>query len=255
MSKVFIVTGASRGLGLAIAQALLREPHSNNKVFAVARSEDGLRRLKTEHGGDSVDYATADLSDLKEAPRIVASAVKAFGRVDGLVVNHSTLSPITKIFDSDAEEWRRAFDINVFSAVALVKESIAELRKSHGRVIFVSSGASSNAYIGWGAYGTSKAALDHLCAHLAIEEPTITAVTVSPGKVDTAMQKQIRDEGHIGMSPDIHASFVAEHENGRLLNPDQPGTVIAKLAIGAPNALTGKHFRWNAAELSDFQSK
>ncbi|KAI1307444.1 short-chain dehydrogenase [Xylaria venustula] len=239
MSKVFIVTGASRGLGLAIAQALLRESH---KVFLVARSEGELQKLKTQHG-DSV------------APKIVASTLKAFGKIDGLVINHSTLSPITKIADSDAEEWRRAFDTNVFSAVALVKESIPELRKSKGRVVFVSSGASSNAYAGWGAYGTSKAALDHLCAHLAVEEPSITAVTVSPGKVDTAMQKQIREEGHTGMSSEVHASFVAEHENGRLLNPDQPGTVIAKLAIGATRALGGKHYRWNAAELADFQSK
>lgn len=61
MSKVFIVTGASRGLGLAIAQALLRESH---KVFLVARSEDELRKLKTQHG-DSVAYTSADLADLK----------------------------------------------------------------------------------------------------------------------------------------------------------------------------------------------
>ncbi|KAJ3580327.1 hypothetical protein NPX13_g244 [Xylaria arbuscula] len=255
MSKVFIVTGASRGLGLAIAQCLLRDSH---KVFLVARAEDELRKLKDRHGADSVDYMSADLADLKAsqvAPKIVASTLKSFGQIDGLVINHSTLSPITKIIDSNAEEWRRAFDTNIFSAVGLVKESIAELRKSKGRVIFVSSGASTNAYIGWGAYGTSKAALNHLCAHLAVEEPSITTVTISPGKVDTAMQKQIREEGHIGMSPDVHASFVAEHESGRLLNPDQPGTVIAKLAIGATNALTGKHYRWNAAELADFQSK
>ncbi|KAJ8125585.1 hypothetical protein O1611_g8053 [Lasiodiplodia mahajangana] len=155
----------------------------------------------------------------------------------------------------DAEEWRQAYNINVFSAVALIKESIPELRKSNGRVIFVSSGASSNAYVGWGSYGTSKAALDHLCAHLAVEEPSITAVTVSPGKVDTAMQKQIREQGQAGMAPDVHASFVAEHESGRLLNPDQPGTVIAKLAIAASSGLTGKHYRWNAAELAEFQSK
>ncbi|KAI0967856.1 short-chain dehydrogenase [Xylaria arbuscula] len=248
MPKVFIVTGASRGLGLAIAQALLRESH---KVFLVARSEGELQKLKTQHG-DSVDYASADLAELRVAPKIVASTLKAFGKIDGLVINHSTLSPITKIADSDAEEWRRAFDANIFSAVALVKESISELRKSNGRVIFVSSGASSNAYAGWGAYGTSKAALDHLCAHLAVEEPSITAVTVSPGKVDTAMQKQIREEGQTGMSPDIHASFVAEHENGRLLNPDQPGTVIAKLAIGATRTLAGKHYRCGKQQLSQW---
>lgn len=50
----------------------------------------------------------------------MASAVKTFGRIDGLIVNHGRLSPITKIADSDAEEWRRAYDVNVFSAVALV---------------------------------------------------------------------------------------------------------------------------------------
>ncbi|KAI1120382.1 short-chain dehydrogenase [Nemania abortiva] len=251
MSKVVIVTGASRGLGQAIARVLLKDSH---KVFLVARSEDELRQLKTEHG-DAVGYMCADLADLKVAPEIVASALKAFGRIDGLVMNHSSLSPITKIFESDVEEWRRAYDVNVFSAVALVKESIPELRKSNGRVVFVSSGASTNPYMGWGAYGTSKAALNHLCAHLAVEEPSIISVTVSPGKVDTAMQKQIRDEGHTGMAPDVHASFVAEHETGRLLNPDQPGTVIAKLAAGATNTLTGKHYRWNAAELAEFQSK
>ncbi|KAI1178977.1 short-chain dehydrogenase [Nemania sp. FL0916] len=251
MSKAIIVTGASRGLGAAIARALLRDSH---KVFLVARSTDELQSLKAEHG-DTVAYMKADLADLKVATEVVASTVKAFGKIDGLVINHGTLAPITKISDSDAEEWRRAYDVNVFSAVALVKESILELRKSNGRVIFVSSGAASNAYIGWGAYGTSKAALNHLCAHLAVEEPSITAVAVSPGKVDTAMQKQIREEGHSGMAPDDHASFVAEHENGRLLSPDQPGTVIAKLAVGATGSLTGKYYRWNAAELATFQSK
>ncbi|GAP84486.1 putative short-chain dehydrogenase [Rosellinia necatrix] len=251
MSKTFIVTGASRGLGLAVAQALLRESH---RVFVVARTEDGLRGLGDGDGdGDAVRYMCADLADLEVAPKIVARALKAFGRLDGLVINHSSLSPIAKISESSAEDWRRAFDVNVFSALALVKECIPELRKSNGRVIFVSSGASTSAYIGWGAYGTSKAALNHLCAHLAVEEPSITSVIVSPGKVDTAMQKQIRDEGHASMSPEVHASFVAEHENGRLLNPNQPGTVIAKLAIGATSTLNGKHYRWNSPELAHFQ--
>ncbi|KAI1159352.1 short-chain dehydrogenase [Nemania serpens] len=251
MSKVIIVTGASRGLGYAIARALLRASH---KVFLVARSTDELAGLKAEYG-DAVGYTSADLSDLKVAPEVVASAVKTFGRIDGLIVNHGRLSPITKISDSDAEEWRRAYDVNVFSAVALVKEAIPELRKSSGRVVFISSGASTNAFVGWGAYGTSKAALDHLCAHLAAEEPSIISVTVSPGKVDTAMQKQIREEGKSGMTPDFHAAFVAEHEDGRLLHPDQPGTVIAKVAISATNKLSGKHYRWNGPELADFQEK
>ncbi|KAI1140960.1 NAD(P)-binding protein [Hypoxylon sp. FL0543] len=248
-SKVFIVTGASRGLGLAVAQSLIEASH---KVFLVARSEKDLQVLKTQHTS-SVDFIAADLADLKIAPSIIQSALKAFGKIDGIVLNHGILSPITRISESSAEEWRHAFDINLFSAVALMKEAIPELRKSEGRVVFVSSGAAFNAYAGWGSYGTSKAALTHFCTHLAVEEPSITSVAISPGKVDTEMQKEIRERGRNGMAPEVHAGFVNEHESGKLLHPGKPGNVIAKLVIGATSDLNGKHFRWNAAELADFQ--
>ncbi|OTA79054.1 hypothetical protein M434DRAFT_402149 [Hypoxylon sp. CO27-5] len=247
--KVFIVTGASRGLGLAIAQSLIQASH---KVFLVARTETSLRALKMQYAS-SVDFVAVDLADLKVASSIIQSALEAFGKIDGIVLNHGVLSPITKISESSAEEWRRAYDINVFSSVALIKEAIPELRKSKGRVVFVSSGAAFGAYAGWGAYGTSKAALTHVCAHLAVEESSITSLAISPGKVDTEMQKEIRDHGKNGMAPEIHASFVNEHESGKLLHPKRPGNVIAKLVEGATSDLSGKHFRWNAAELANFQ--
>ncbi|KAI1080542.1 NAD(P)-binding protein [Whalleya microplaca] len=248
-SKVFIVTGASRGLGLAVAQILLQESH---KVFLVARTDKGMQALKTQHPS-SVDFATADLTDFKIAPRIIESTVKAFGRIDGIVVNHGVMAPITRISESNVEDWRHAYDANVFSALALLKEAIPELRKSKGRVVFVSSGAAVGAVAGWGSYGTSKAALTHLCAHLAVEEPSITTTAISPGKVDTGMQKEIRDDGKTGMAPEVYASFVNEHETGRLLDPKKPGGVIAKLVVDASRELNGKHYRWNSAELANFQ--
>lgn len=124
-----------------------------------------------------------------------------------------------------------------------MKEAIPELRKTNGRVVFVSSGAALGAYAGWGAYGTSKAAINHLCAHLSVEEPSITSVAISPGKVDTAMQKYIREEGEVGMAADIYAGLVNEHEKGILLPPEKPGSVIAKLVAGAKKEFSGKHFR------------
>ncbi|KAI2604745.1 NAD(P)-binding protein [Hypoxylon fragiforme] len=249
MSKVFIVTGASRGLGLAIAQSLVQASH---KVFLVARTEKDLQALKTQHPS-SVDFMTADLADLKVAPAVIQSALKAFHKIDGIVINHGVLAPITRIFEADAEEWRRAYDINVFSAVALVKEAIPELRKSKGRIVIVSSGAAFGAYAGWGSYGTSKAAVTHFCAHIAVEEPSITSVAISPGKLDTDMQKAIRDDGKSSMSPKVYESFVDEHKNGLLLDPKTPGNVIAKLVDGATSDLNGKYFRWNATELASFQ--
>lgn len=249
MSKAFIVTGASRGLGLAVAQKLIQDSH---KVFLVARTEKNLQELKSQHPA-AVDFFAADLADLKVAPKIVDSALKAFGRIDGIVVNHGVIVPIAKISEFNAEEWRRAYDINVFSALALIKEAIPELRKSQGRIVFVSSGAAFSTYAGWGLYGTSKAALTHIGAHLAIEEPTITSVSISPGKVDTEMQRQIREDGKTGMSSEVHASFVGEHESGKLLDPKKPGNVIAKLVEGATSDLNGKYFRWNGPELANFQ--
>ncbi|KAI1392543.1 NAD(P)-binding protein [Hypoxylon trugodes] len=250
-SKVFIVTGASRGLGLAVAEKLLQTSH---KVFLVARTEKDLQAVKTKHPS-SVDFLTADLSDVKVTPSIISSTLKSFGRIDGIVVNHGVLTPITKIFESSVEEWKHAYDINFFSALALIKEAIPELRKSQGRVVFISSGAAFGAYAGWGSYGTSKAALTHLCTHLAVEEPSITTVAISPGKMDTEMQREIRDNGKAGMAPEVHASFVEEHTSGRLVNPKDSGNVIAKLVIGATSDLNGKHFRWNTAELANFQGQ
>ncbi|KAI0173609.1 NAD(P)-binding protein [Hypoxylon sp. FL1284] len=248
-SNVYIVTGASRGLGLAIAELLVQASH---KVFLVARSEKDLKAIKAQHGS-AVEYMAVDLTDFKTAPKVVEATVKAFGKIDGIVLNHGVIAPLTRIFESSADEWREAYDINVFSAVALIKEAIPELRKSKGRVVFVSTGAAFIALSGWGAYGTSKAAFTHFGTHLSVEEPSITSVAISPGKVDTAMQKVIRDDGGSGMTPEVHASFVDEHEKGELLNPKKPGGVIAKLVVSATSDLTGKHFDWNAPELAKYQ--
>lgn len=116
-SKVFVVTGASRGLGLAIAQILLRASH---KVFVVARSESGLQKIKSENPSN-VDFMAADLADFSTAPKVIEAAVKAFGKVDGIVINHAVLTPLSKLADVDIDEWRRSYDINVASPLALVR--------------------------------------------------------------------------------------------------------------------------------------
>jgi NAD(P)-dependent dehydrogenase (short-subunit alcohol dehydrogenase family) len=79
---------------------------------------------------------------------------------------------------------------------------------------------------------------------MAVEEPDITSVAISPGKVDTPMQQQIREEGSSGMAEHVHASFIEEHAKGLLLRPEQPGRVIAKLVEGAKPDMSGKHFRF-----------
>lgn len=106
-------------------------------------------------------------------------------------------------------------------------------------MILTSSGAATGAYATWGPYGSSKAALNHLGLTLSVEEPDITAVSIRPGIVDTAMQVTIRG-AHEVMDARDAAKFKSLHEEGKLLRPEQPGNVIARLAVGAEKELSGK---------------
>ena len=115
--SVVIVTGASRGLGLAVTRILLARSH---KVVLVARAEAALAALKEEFP-DRVAYTAADASDYKALAGAVDLAVSTFGRLDGLVINHGVLAPVQRLADADLDAWKRLYDINVFSALAIVR--------------------------------------------------------------------------------------------------------------------------------------
>lgn len=152
--------------------------------------------------------------------------------------------------------------------VQKAKETIPHLRASKGRIVFTSSGAATGAYTAWGAYGSSKAALNSLAKHIAVEEPDITSVAVSPGRVDTEMQKELRETG-TAMAAKDYETFKADFEQGRLVRPEQSGGVIAKLSVAARPDLSGKYFkyvtmafdshqvanccRWDAPELAEYR--
>ena len=115
--------------------------------------------------------------------------------------------------------------------------------------------------------------MNSLAQHVAVEEPDIIAVAIGPGRVDTEMQKEIRDHGAhgSGMTEKDHANFVAVFEEGKLNKPEWPGHVIAKLALDAKPEVDGKYLRcvtsnagpnlrlcaddqsWNALELAEYQ--
>jgi NAD(P)-dependent dehydrogenase (short-subunit alcohol dehydrogenase family) len=116
------------------------------------------------------------------------------------------------------------------------------LRQTHGRIIFTSSGAATGYYSTWGAYGSSKAALNHLCSTLAVEEPDVTTISIRPGVVDTDMQLEVRRHNQV-MNPKDAEKFKGLHEEGKLLKPEQPGNVMARLVVEAEKGLSGKFLR------------
>jgi len=139
------------------------------------------------------------------------------------------------------------------ASILQAKAAIPALRETKGAVIFTSSGAAAHAYVSWGAYGTSKAAINSLAQHLAVEEPAICTVAVAPGRVDTDMQQEVRDLGRDNMSTEDYANFVKAFEEGRLNKPELPAQVIAELSVAATPELSGKHFRYDRqTDLEDF---
>jgi NAD(P)-dependent dehydrogenase (short-subunit alcohol dehydrogenase family) len=117
---------------------------------------------------------------------------------------------------------------------------LPSLRKCKGNIIVTSSGAAITSYTGWGAYGASKAALNHVVATLGIEEQDVTSLAIRPGVVDTEMQREIREVHNPHMSATDSQKFSDLFSSGKLVKPEQPGHVIAKLALDAPSNLSGK---------------
>ncbi|KAF2262609.1 NAD(P)-binding protein [Lojkania enalia] len=251
--KVIILTGASRGIGQAIAHFLLSSPE-NHKLVVAARTHAALDQLHYQYP-DRVEVLAGDLSSSKIAATAVELALSRWGRLDGLIVNHGTLEPVKKVADASVEEWRRGFDVNVFSAIALIQASLPHLRKTHGRILLTSSGAAVSAYQAWGPYGASKAVLNHLAQTLAVEEPDVTTIAIRPGVVDTEMQREIREVHGESMSEKDRKKFMGLKEEGGLLKPEGPGHIIAKLSVGAGAWLSGKFLSWNDEALKEFQEQ
>ncbi|KAI9374427.1 short-chain dehydrogenase [Aspergillus egyptiacus] len=249
--KTFIVTGASRGIGLAVAKFLLDAPQSHN-VVVIARSIAPLQKLKDQYGAQ-VEVLNGDLADFSLGQKAVDLALKAFGRLDGLVLNHGTLGQVANVAEADPEQWKQGFDVNFISLVAFVKAGLPSLRESKGKIVFTSSQAAVMAFKGWGLYGATKAAMNHLALSLGEEEPEVTSMSIDPGMVDTEIQRQIREDLATTMDSQLHSVFTSVHEGGKLLQPEQPGHVMAKLVIDAPQSLTGKFLVWNEQALEAFQ--
>lgn len=189
--RAALVTGASRGLGEQIARKLAAR---GARVALVARHEDELSKVvgAIRSAGGVAHGIAADVGD-KRAPHAIAAAAAALvGDVDLLVHNASTLGhvPLRPLLETDCEALQEALDVNVVGPQRLTKLLAgAMVLRGRGLVVQVTSDASIAAYPGWGAYGASKAALDHMGRILGaeLEGTGVRVVTVDPGEMRTRM--------------------------------------------------------------------
>jgi len=186
-----LVTGGSRGLGAALGRALARQ---GARVVLVAREEADLERTAAAIRGEGgLAWALpGDVGDKEQAQYLAGAAAALAGPVDLLVHNASTLgpTPLRLLLDTDCEDLERVLAVNLVGPFRLTKVVAGAMAvRGEGLVVHVTSDASVNAYARWGAYGVSKAALDHLARIWAAEmEGTgVRFLTVDPGEMDTRM--------------------------------------------------------------------
>ncbi|MFE0515890.1 SDR family NAD(P)-dependent oxidoreductase [Streptomyces sp. NPDC058964] len=185
---VAIITGASKGLGRALAEALAARGWD---LVLDARGADTLTEAAASAAGHGtrVEALPGDVTDAAHRAALVAAAGK-LGGADLLVSNASALGaePLVRLAELPLEGLRRALEVNVVAALGLVQDALPLLRESPGgAVMAVSSDAAAEAYETWGGYGSSKAALDQLAAVLAEEEPGLRVWAVDPGDMATEL--------------------------------------------------------------------
>jgi NAD(P)-dependent dehydrogenase (short-subunit alcohol dehydrogenase family) len=191
--SVAIVTGASRGLGEALASALARTGWSLvvDGRDAVTLDAAAARIRAAASKGIRIVPISGDITDEEHRHALTAAAFE-LGGLDLVVNNAGTLgtSPLPSLADYPLGDLRVAFEVNVVAPLGLVQDTLPLLLDApHPRLINVTSDAAVEAYEGWGGYGAGKAALEHLGAVLAAEFPALTVWSVDPGDLRTAMHQ------------------------------------------------------------------
>lgn len=189
--RVAVITGASRGLGREIARLYAR---AGAKLVLVARGKKELEEIGEELNAVTEVLSLAfDVSE--EAERIAESALARFGQVDVIINNASTIgpSPLPRLADYPWDELLRLFRVNAVAPLHLIQLLLPQMiARREGVIINVTSDAGVEAYPGWGGYGASKAALEHLSRVLAkeLDGSGIKVFIVDPGDMNTEMHRQ-----------------------------------------------------------------
>lgn len=220
--KSVLVTGASRGLGRALLAEFAR---AGARVVGVARDRDAIEQVAAElrAQGHVAHGLAADLGEKADTYPIAGAAAALIGPIDVLVHNASWLgpTPLKLLLDTSCEDFARVLEVNLLGPFRLSKAIAGNmLLRGEGLVVHISSDAATSAYPSWGAYGVSKAALDHLSRSWAAElaGTGVRFVSIDPGEMDTAM----------------HAATLPDADPATLARPEEiAARIVGSLARGA----------------------
>ncbi|MGI8882333.1 MAG: SDR family NAD(P)-dependent oxidoreductase [Jatrophihabitans sp.] len=230
--RVALVTGASRGIGAAVAEQLVRAGVRTALVSRDLEAVTAVSRRLQDAGGIALPLGR-DLSDPASASEAVATAASALGAIDLLVNNAASVGPLGPTVRVPVEQWGMTLNLNLVSALATISAALPDmLARSFGRIVNVSSGAASGSgMLGASAYSASKAGLEMLTRNLAAElsGTGVAVVAVRPGRVDTDMQVFLRAQDADAVGPTIVDRARAFLTDGHLIDPAVPAALIVRL--------------------------
>ncbi|MFI5308787.1 MAG: SDR family NAD(P)-dependent oxidoreductase [Polyangiales bacterium] len=236
--KAALVTGASRGLGAAVARELARR---GARVVLVARDEVALDRevAAIRAAGGEAHAVPVDIGDKHAIHPLAGIAAALVGPIDILVHNASELgsTPLRLLLDTECEDFSRVLEVNLLGPFRLSKAIAGSMAlRRTGVLVHVSSDAAVNAYPTWGAYSVSKAALDHLSRLFAAElgELSVRSFSVDPGEMHTKM----------------HADAMPEADPATLADPARIATRVVEMIAAADAIENGSRLQaqsWEGA--------
>ncbi|MBE7219092.1 MAG: SDR family oxidoreductase [Caulobacteraceae bacterium] len=218
--KVVIVTGAASGIGEATARAFAKE----GAKLAIGDKSDKVKALADELGGDILAQEV-DTSDQGACERLVKAAVERFGRLD-VVVNNAGMDAMGKIDDAPIDKWKQVFSVNVDGYYYMSRFAIAELRKSKGNIVNVSSVSGIGGDWNHSTYCATKGAITNFTRALAMDEGKagVRVNAVNPSLTWTGLTTEMAD------NEELKKAFAERIPMGRGAQPEEVASVILFLA-------------------------
>ena len=241
--KVCFVTGARTGIGKSISELFA---HNGYRVVMTGKNRDDC--AVTADRLNDMGYEAISLKfDLSEPEMIMEAVFRAkevWGSLDIIINNAAIVEPIERLGHIKLQELRKAVDINFLSPAIIINKCWEALKESEGKILNILSGAAVNPIEGWFSYCSTKAAL-HMVnqqAHLEGAQYNIKSIGISPGMVNTTMQKKIRDSG---------INHVSKVKQSDLASTELPAELCLWAASDDANDLSGRMISLNELDISE----
>lgn len=226
MSKTCIITGASRGIGRAIAIALSEREDISNFIL-LSRTETGLKETaKQMNMSKQIETCPIDITKYDEVRHLVETVGHKYGTID-MLINVAGYADPKSLLETSVEDWEKTYRINVHSIFHITKEVVKYMKKTGGKILNVASTAGSTARPGWLAYASSKAAIINMSLTLSEElaDYGILVYCISPGRCATELRKVL--------APDEDPSTI--------MQPEHVGEVVKQLLSNEGVCLDGQN--------------